>query len=313
MRCTSPRTVGFKADGTTISWNGKGRSPEYPEFKLPCSKCIECRLEYSTQLATRCVHESMMYEKNSFVTLTYSDEHLPGPKLHYPDFQKFLKRLRKTQSEPIPYFVVGEYGEKTKRPHWHAILFNYSPGDIQYLRTTDRGDRVSKSDLLDKIWGKNDPIKKPNEIGSVTFESAAYCARYSAKKLVHGRDGAHDYNPISKRSCDHAIGKKWLESFYPDIFLRGRCFVGERSTSIPRYYEKWLQKNHPSEWIRYVTQTKSYVTQEAIKKSDRVQEEWLESLWDRYYAGKERPKSPDEVRKIIVEDRFQKLQEHLKL
>ena len=63
------------------------------------------------------------------------------------------------------------------------------------------------------------------ELGSVTFESAGYCARYSAKKLVHGKDDEHDFNPISKKSSKHAIGKTWLEKFWPDVFNHGHLVL----------------------------------------------------------------------------------------
>lgn len=42
--------------------------------------------------------------------------------------QLFMKRLRKAQcgngKSPIKYYCCGEYGGKTNRPHYHAILFN---------------------------------------------------------------------------------------------------------------------------------------------------------------------------------------------
>lgn len=314
MRCTSPHTVGFQADGTTLSWTDKTRSKEYATFQLPCSKCIECRLEYARQWAVRCVHESQMHENNSFITLTYSDEHLKSPRLQYQDFQLFMKKLRKLQNEPMGLFVTGEYGEKNKRPHWHALIFNWAPRDQTYLRSNERGDRLYQSETLDRLWGFNNAKLKPNEIGAVTMESAGYCARYAAKKLVHGKDGLHDFNPISKKSSKNAIGKAWIEQYWPDVFSYGRCVLRDGTESgIPRYYEKWFKEKYPENWIRYVTEVKLQKMQIAQEKSEKIKEEWLANLKDRFYAGKTRPKSPDEIRKIIIEDKFQKLQQHLKL
>jgi len=110
-----------------------------------------------------------------------------------------MKKLRKLQNDPIGCFVTGEYGEKNKRPHWHAILFNYSPGDMEYHSSNERGDKLYTSKTIERLWGLNDSEKRPNLIGSVTFHSAGYCARYSAKKLVHGRDDEHSFQPISNR------------------------------------------------------------------------------------------------------------------
>lgn len=91
-------------------------------------------------------------------------------RLQYEDYQNFMKSLREhvtrnalTPEEVwalrIPAMVTGEYGEKTKRPHWHILLFNYEPDDMVYLYTSDRGDKLYKSKFIDELWGKNDPKK----------------------------------------------------------------------------------------------------------------------------------------------------------
>lgn len=244
MRCTSPRTVGFQSDGKTLCWSPKNYSKEYATFQLPCGKCLACRLEYARQTAIRCVHESQMHEDNCFITLTYSDKHLKSPKLDYRDFQLFVKKLRNhvaessiDENKKIGVFVSGEYGDKEKRPHWHAIIFGWSPHDIKYLRTNEQGDKIYTSDTLDDLWAKNDKSKKPNEIGDVTIKSAGYVARYATKKLIHGKDGTHEFNPISKRSSKHAIGKKWIEKYWPDVFNDGYVEHQGIRMSVPRYYE----------------------------------------------------------------------------
>jgi hypothetical protein len=102
-------------------------------LELPCGQCIGCRLERSRQWAMRCLHESSLYDRNAFVTLTYDDEHLPpGGSLNYPDFQRFMKRLRKNSKSPIRFYMGGEYGESTLRPHFHVCLFGYDFPDKVY-------------------------------------------------------------------------------------------------------------------------------------------------------------------------------------
>jgi len=306
VRCTSPRTVGFLADGKTICWSPKNYSKEYATFQLPCGKCIECRLDYSRQWAIRCIHEAQMYENNCFVTLTYKEP--CNPKLDYTDFQKFMKKLRKTQNEPIGMFVTGEYGEKTKRPHWHAIIFNWSPRDAEYKYSNDRGDRVYSSATLENIWGHG-----ITEFGSVTFESAGYCARYAAKKLVHGKDNEHEYQPISKKSSKHAIGKKWLERFYTDVFAFGRLLLSDGTESgIPRYYEKWLKKEKPEEWEEY---TKNVKTAKMMAAEEKNKAE-LDAYWANVYSRKKyqtKPMTPNEIKHYIQLKQFKELQGYLKL
>lgn len=339
MRCLSPRTVGFQADGKTLSWSPKKSSKEYATFQLPCTKCLECRLEYGRSTAIRCVHEAQMHPENSFITLTYSDANLKSGKLHYPDFQEFIKAIRakrftgllqqlnmteahylslpkETRQElykPIQMgvFVTGEYGEKKKRPHWHALLFNYRPKDLCYRYTNDTGDKIYTSQEIDTLWGKNDPDIKPSEIGDVTFHSAGYCARYAAKKLVHGKDQDHEFHPVHKRSCKNAIGKSFLEKYYKDIFNYGYVILPNgQKCGVPRYYEKWLSKHHPEDYIRYVTEVKTKQWEKGIRKAEKEKSELSAVLNSR--GIKSAPITRNQARKKILEQKFEKLQKYLK-
>lgn len=317
MRCTSPRTVGFKADGKTISWSPKTTSKEYAEFQLPCSKCIECRLEYARSWAVRATHEAQMHPESCFITLTYSDTHLKSPKLIYKDWQNFMKKLRKTVPQAIGVMVVGEYGEKTKRPHWHAILFNFDFKDKVFLRENELGDKLYTSKTLEQLWGKNDSEQKPNEIGNVTFKSAGYVARYSTKKLVHGLDDNHDFHPIFRTSSKHAIAKKWLETYYLDVFSYGHVILNNgQSCPIPRYYEKWLKKEHPDVWINYLQTSKEQKLKTALEKSaheKRLDKTQRSELADQYGYLAPAPQTKQQARRAITKQRFELLQSKLKL
>lgn len=310
MRCTDPRTVGFKSDGKTIAWSPKDYSKQYATFQLPCGQCLDCRLEYARQWAIRCVHEASMYDNNAFITLTYSDENLKSPKLEYRDFQLFAKKLRRTQNEKIGIFVTGEYGDKTKRPHWHAIIFNWCPKDGKPKYKTERGDQVFHSETLEKTWGHG-----ITEYGSVTFESAGYCARYAAKKLVHGYDRNHDKEPISRKSNQHAIGKKWLEKHWPDVFNFGNIILedGRPIGSIPRYYEKWLKQHQPTEWQRYVTETKQNKIEKASEKSEQERLQYLRESFAESRISKLPLLTRTKSRIKILDSKFKLLQSKLKL
>jgi len=309
VRCTAPRTVGFQPDGRTLSWSPKTSSKEFATFQLPCGKCLECRLEYARQWAVRCIHEAQMYEQNCFITLTYSDENLPGPKLQYSDFQKFMKRLRFAYpNNKIGCFVTGEYGDKNKRPHWHAIIFNWTPTDPIFKYTSESGDTVYSSETLAKLWGKG-----ISEYGSVTFNSAGYCARYAAKKLCHGHDG-HDFEPISKKSSKHAIGKRWLEKFWPDAFSYGYIILPDQKgrCSIPRYYEKWLKKEKPDAWNLYVTHTKQMQIEKAALRAEIESQQYQLSNHERRKNFRESLRTRTEARALILREKFKKLQEYQK-
>jgi len=316
VRCTSPRTVGYQTDGKTISWSPKNRSKQYAEFQLPCGKCLHCRLEYARSWAVRCMHEAQIHENNIFLTLTYDDAHLGDGRLDYRDFQLFMKKLRKTQNGLIGFNVVGEYGERTKRKHWHAILFNFRPSDAKHLYTSDSGHDVSNSESLERLWGRG-----KIEFGGVTFDSANYVSRYSAKKLVHGNDGEHQFHPVSRKSNKHAIGKRWLEQNWRDIFNYGELLIdGKPVGAIPRYYEKWLLNNHPQEWIRYVTQTKDRKIAQASARAENEARLFRESIDDRFARSAGRntlaanPLTRNQVRKEIKAQTIRKrLMSYLKL
>lgn len=151
-----------------------------PDLQVPCGQCVGCRLERSRQWAVRCVHESQLHKENCFITLTYASEHLPpDSSLHYRDFQLFMKRLRKKfTGKKIRFYMCGEYGENFGRPHFHACLFGHNFDDLK-LWKTQNNIPLYRSKILEELW----PFGH-SSVGSVTFESAAYVARYIMKKVT---------------------------------------------------------------------------------------------------------------------------------
>lgn len=90
---------------------------------LPCGKCIGCRKARAREWALRCTLEASQHDRLCWSTLTYDDAHLP-PTLQRRHLQLWFKRMRKRLgSVGIRFFATGEYGERTFRPHYHAILF----------------------------------------------------------------------------------------------------------------------------------------------------------------------------------------------
>ena len=260
--CTSPRDASFNSDGS-ICFSKKHFNRELVPFQLPCGKCVECLLERARDWSVRCTHEAYMHRQNSFITLTYSDEHIPKDgKLNYFHFQLFMKRLRKVAGLDIGFFMCGEYGETTGRPHYHACVFGYDFPDKVKVRTNDNGDEIWSSESLTEIWGLGH-----TELGSVTRQSAGYVARYVLKKQ-------HPDAPqgFQKMSLKYAIGKKFVEKFYKDIFVHARGSVimsGGVKCKVPRYYEKWFRENHFEEWLCYIGSYKAENTKRLQQKAER--------------------------------------------
>lgn len=224
-----------------------------------------------------------------------------------------MKRLRKTTNAEIGMFATGEYGDQNKRPHWHAIIFNWSPLDRIYKYSNDRGDKVYSSETLSKLWQHGIA-----ELGSVTFESAGYCARYAAKKLIHGKDEDHDFAPISKKSSKNAIGKKFLERHWQDIFNSGFCLIKKSNgnivkSSIPRYYEKWLKKNQPQAWIDYVTQLKQQTLKKITAKAEEENAKERKINNERLAKRKPLQVTKNQAKAKILKQKFKQLQSYIKL
>ncbi len=316
MQCIRPILAGYShdlnksGDGYGITFSSKNINKELVGFSLPCRKCLPCRLNQAREKAIRCYHESKMHDDNIFLTLTYDEEHLESPKLIYKHWQDFAKKLRhECPEKKIPMMVTGEYGDLRKRPHWHALIFNYRPSDEKFKYTTDRGDRVSTSSTLEKLWQRGNI-----EFGDVTIDSANYVARYAAKKLVHGNDQDHDFHPIHRTSSKNAIGKSWIERNYRHTFENGFVLLPNNSKcKIPRYYVDWCRKQHPSLYLHYVTQVQPKITKEAElnKNYEDYTDQWNIDM--SLYHDQPRPMLRKNVKLKILESKFEKLQEKLKL
>jgi len=228
------------------------------EIEIPCGQCIGCRLERSRQWAIRCVHEASLYEDNCFITLTFSPEYLQKREnpwsLDKKDFQKFMKRLRKEYGSGIRYFHCGEYGDTYLRPHYHACLFNFDFHDKQLWKISN-DCRLYISDSLARLWPYGF-----STIGDVTFDSAAYVARYIMKKIT-GDEAEEHYTRMdgdtgefievlpeyTTMSLKPGIGTGWFEKYRTDVYPDDFVVINGKKMQPPKYYDRLLEKQLPYE------------------------------------------------------------------
>lgn len=239
----SPKGVSFKT------------TPDSFPIQLPCGRCIGCRLERSRQWAVRLVHENRQHDKSSFITLTYNEKHLPKDlSLNIKHFQDFMKRLRKDYGkQKLRFFHAGEYGEKRHRPHYHAIIFGADFTERLYEKqTNERGDTTWASPQLDRLW----PFGM-NRVGSVTFESCAYVARYVTKKVSGELADDHytricettgeiyklkpEYATMSRRP---GIGKQHFDLYNKSIYPLDEVIMRGFPSKPPKYYDRLLEKSN---------------------------------------------------------------------
>lgn len=213
---------------------------------IPCGQCIGCRLDKSREWSTRITHEASLWEDNCFVTLTYSDEHLPSDgSLSVLHTQKFVRTIRKRTGLQLRYFTVGEYGDARGRPHYHSILFGHAfRNDRVHWRNSAQGHPLYRSAFLEECWPYGH-----SEFGSVTAQSAGYCARYALKK-INGKEAVDHYqrpHPLTgeiftvipefaRMSLKPGIGALWADQYRSDCFPSGYVIIDGEKRPVPRYY-----------------------------------------------------------------------------
>lgn len=242
---TGKRSLVFSSDQALL---------EVP-VKVPCGRCIGCRLDRSLSWAVRCIHEASLHDQNCFVTLTFDNAHLSDGSLHVSDFQKFMKRLRQAIApRVVKFFHCGEYGAQFSRPHHHACIFGYDFPDKKLFK----GD-VYTSEILDDLWQH----QGFTTVGKVTMQSAAYVARYVLKKWSkENLEGEDLYEAMCALSNEEAReryygGRKpeyvtmsrggrlgqglaidWYRKFSSELFPSGFVVLPNgKKCKVPKYYD----------------------------------------------------------------------------
>ncbi|AXL14820.1 replication initiator protein [Microviridae sp.] len=236
----------------------KTLAPGWEPLALPCGQCTGCRLATRRNWATRMTHEAQLHDENSFITLTYDDDHLPTDgSLVKEHFQKFMKKLRKEIApRRVRYFQCGEYGENFQRPHYHACLFGYDfPDKKKYTRENEHD--LYTSELLEKVWGKGYGI-----IGEVNYQSAGYVAGYINKKITGPSASEHycrdtttgaivqlqpEYATMSRRP---GLAAEWFDQFSDGVYPWDEVIINGHPNKPPRYYDKLLERQDPVELQR---------------------------------------------------------------
>lgn len=137
------------------------------------------------------MQEEKVSDSAWFITLTYAPENVPISKMGLmtlvkKDVQDWMKRLRERHKErgcdkSIKYYAAGEYGSAYNRPHYHVIIFNAHPADIE------------------QAWGLGHI-----HYGKVEGASIGYTLKYLHKQHKAGSNENDD------RQCEFALMSKGL-------------------------------------------------------------------------------------------------------
>lgn len=193
-------------------------------LQVPCGKCVGCRSSQAQSWAIRCWCESALHERNAFLTLTYAD---PAPAtISKSDCQAFIKRLRNYYK--FRYFLTGEYGSATRRPHYHVIIFGQD--FLEGSEPSESGEFYTHP-LVEAEWGHGSVV-----IGSVTMASACYVAGYVQKK-------SGDKDTFSLKSNRPGLGFNWLARHYDDIKRNNSIIIDGKELPVPsRFLEKFEEE-----------------------------------------------------------------------
>ena len=209
------------------------RRPYIPPYgsqraAYPCKQCMPCRLNRRREWTSRILLESFCHEKSSFVTLTYAPEFVPEGNTLVPKHPSdFLKKLRHHfPPKSIRYYLVGEYGDQTERPHYHLALFGVGP---------------ESQDLVARTWGMGHVL-----CGDLTPESAQYVAGYVTKKMTHADDPRLDgrYPEFARMSLKPGIGSGSLETIARALNTGLGSFVAKNAEDVPSFL-RFGDKTYP--------------------------------------------------------------------
>lgn len=190
-----------------------------------------------------------MHADNCFVTLTLRE---PQVSLDHRQWVLFAKRARRKLG-PFRFFMAGEYGEQNARPHYHACLFGVDFADRVYAGRSPGGAKLYSSATLEALWGLG-----YTSVGEVTFQSAAYVARYVMKKITGAAAAEHYGERVPEycrsstggRSGKRGIGFSWFEAYAASDVLRdGNVLVNGVRGAAPRYYRKLLRERFPLSYL----------------------------------------------------------------
>lgn len=235
MQCISPLSIRNPLGNTNAV-----------RITVPCGKCGACLHNRRIDWSFRLKQEQKASISGWFVTFTYDPAHLPIKNgvqtLQKRPVQLLLKRIRKhhqgqnkklttaLKMPPVRFYAIGEYGAKTDRPHYHALLFN------MHLKTAS---------TLDKFWPKGQI-----NMAAVTDASIHYMTKYHVntkqKKFVYDENTGEELTLDELRQPEFAlmsrrpgIGHQYIKKIGKWHMENMANYVinSEFKQRIPRYYK----------------------------------------------------------------------------
>ncbi len=215
---------------------------------VPCGKCPACLRRRQSGWIFRLKEEQQQSKTSAFLTLTYDDQNIHTsenglPTLNRRDHQLFMKRARKELNKiywrtimpntKLRYYACGEYGNRTRRPHMHSILFN-APQEW-----------LDAPEAITGLWQKGHV-----RVDKCTDATIAYVTKYMSKTAytdpftdiickqtgeITTDDREKEFSLMSK-----GLGATWLTDkkveYYSEKLIPYIIDEGGRKITMPRYF-----------------------------------------------------------------------------
>jgi len=274
MPCAAPLR-GYKASTGRLvffkSTDWQFNVEPYTGLQVPCGICILCREEQSRQAAVRITHEATCHDESSFLTLTYSDDNIPAHgSLDYRHLTLFNKRLRKHLGS-LRYYAVGEYGDKTLRPHYHMCVFGHAFTENRII-VTKEPNLLWEQEWLTRCWGLGRV-----RVGALSFETARYTASYVTKKLrskqryvrIDEETGELVAVEQPKAFMSDNLGKEWWHKYGHQLEYNDYVIINGKKQKPPRAYDRWLGEVNP-EAVQRIKNKRGEKTKPTSKEENRA-------------------------------------------
>ena len=272
-----------------------GFHPSHKIDFVPCGDCEDCRLRSRRELTYRLIkeydnyyedHDDKYRESVLFLTLTYDDDHLvwkkgllpfdvrgdgelvlvDRPSLIKEHVQAFMKNLRSWCDYHHPglslrFYVCGEYGPSTLRPHYHMIIYGLPDSVLRLypVQIWSIKDKLFHSDKLDELWKHGRVV-----YGIANFATIQYVAGYVLKKLAVRERENEEFLFYEALQDDPDVADSDKEFGFREF--RGRTVIDRSDLSIEKefhhgsrrpgigrgYYEKYKDQIYASDAMTIV-------------------------------------------------------------
>lgn len=241
-------------------------------LSVPCGKCEACIERKSNDWAVRLYYEWLYSKTSKFLTLTIADHFLKYsdvcisygsyreyhrlPTLDKRSVQLFMKRLRKKLGNGLRFFLGGEYGEESGRPHYHLMLIDY---DKKYEDTL--------IDIVESCWSYGNVNQ-----GETNIQRCMYVAKYIYStsnfdfNLITGLQ-----KPFTLQSRRPGLGYKYFQDKYNVEYHNRTLDKGipideNKYMGMPRFYRDkiFTEENKEKLYTQWINEEQSSPTQDEI-------------------------------------------------